>query len=307
MGKREKKISFASWISIFGNGILSILKIVIGLVTNSLAVVGDGIDSASDIVISIITLVTAKIISRPPDKKYAYGYEKADSIASKLLSFFVFFAGAQLLYTSVKKLISGETTEIPGIWAIYVTILSIIVKLLLAWYQKKIGKKTDSSMLISNAKNMQNDVVISVAVLLGLLFTVYLNLPVLDPIAAIIVGLWIMKVGFDIFMESNTELMDGVKDPGVYNEIFEAASNTKGVKNPHRVRSRQIGSMHMIQIDIEVDGNVSLYEAHEIAHRVEDNIKQRVEKVYDIVVHVEPIGDVDRKEKFGLKPEDLER
>jgi cation diffusion facilitator family transporter len=307
MGKREKKIAFASWISIAGNGILSVLKIVVGLATNSLAVVGDGIDSASDIVVSIITLITAKIISRPPDKKYAYGYEKADSIASKVLSFFIFFAGAQLLYTSVKKLITGEITGIPGKWAIYVTLLSVVVKVLLAVFQKRMGKKTNSSMLISNAKNMQNDVFISVAVLFGLLFTVYFNLPILDPIAASIVSLWIMKVGFDVFMDANTELMDGVKDPGVYHEIFEAASNTGGVKNPHRVRSRQIGSMHMIQIDIEVDGDLTLYEAHEIAHRVEDNIKKRVKKVYDIVVHVEPIGDVDKKEKFGLKPEDMEQ
>src|SRR5512133_3624553 len=132
MAEREQEIKNASWVGIFGNGFLSVIKITAGLISGSLAVVADGVDSSSDIITSVITLVTARILTKPPNKKYPYGYYKADTIATKLLSFIIFFAGAQLLITSVKKLISGTVTEMPAKLAIYITVISIVGKLLLA-------------------------------------------------------------------------------------------------------------------------------------------------------------------------------
>ena len=170
MAEREQEIKRASWIGIFGNGFLSLLKITAGFVSGSLAVVADGVDSSSDIITSVITLITARILAKPPDKKYPYGYDKADTIATKTLSFIIFFAGAQLFITTIKKLISGGNTEIPSKLAIYITVVSIIGKLLLSLHQFRVGKKTGSSMLIANGKNMQNDIIISCSVLLGLIF-----------------------------------------------------------------------------------------------------------------------------------------
>ena len=302
---RKQEIVRTSWISVIGNAILSALKIVIGFISGSLAVLGDGLDSASDIVTSLITLFTAKLMSRPPNVKYAYGYEKADMIASKALSFLTFFAGAQLGISTVKRLISDEVREMPTKLAIYVTVVSIVGKLLLSLYQFKIGKKVNSSMLIANAKNMRNDVVISVTVLTGLIFTFIFKLQIIDSISALAVSIWIMKVGFDIFMETNTELLDGIKDPSVYKTIIEAAEMIEGVKNPHRIRSREMGGMYEILLDIEVDGNLPLDKAHDIAHAVERSIREKVENVYEIIVHAEPFGDKDNTEKFGLSRENI--
>ena len=300
MHTREWELKKASWVSMIGNALLALTKIVVGFVAGSLSVVGDGIDSSTDVVISFITLVTARVLSKPPDKQYPYGYGKADTIATKVLSFIIFFAGMQLLITTVKKLITGEISAMPARMAIYVTVISIIGKILLSFYQFKIGKKTESSMLIANGKNMQNDVLISSSVLIGLIFIYIFKLPVLDRIVALLVSFWILKVAYQIFMQTNVELMDGIKDCTVYDKIFKATEAVEGVHNPHRVRARNIGHKLMISIDMEVDGNLSLSEAHEIAHKVEQSIKSSVDNVFDVAIHVEPLGDKISEKELGI-------
>lgn len=266
----------------------------------SLAVLGDGIDSATDVIISIVMVYTASIINRPPNKKYVYGYEKAEGIATKILSLVIFYAGVQMLISSIKAIVSSEAKELPAMIAIYVTVFSILGKLGLAWYQYRQGKKINSSMLTANAVNMRNDVIISSAVLIGLFFTFVLKLPILDAITGLLVSFFIIKSSISIFMDSNVELMDGVKDTSVYDQLFEAVDKVPGALNPHRVRLRQIGGMYAISLDIEADGTISLAEAHNLAEAVENSIRQSIENIYDIVVHVEPLGCPDSKEKFGV-------
>jgi len=300
---RDKVLIRTSWVSTVGNGILSVSKIVIGLISGSLAVIGDGIDSATDVIISIVMIYTARIMKRPPSQKYAYGYEKAESIATKILSMIIFYAGIQMLVSSAQSIFSTEAKALPGTIAIYVTVFSIIGKLILALYQYKQGKKANSSMLTANAVNMRNDVIISIGVLIGLGFTFVLKLPVLDSVTGLIISLFIIKSSIGIFMDSNVELMDGVKDISVYDKIFEAVEKVPGACNPHRVRSRQIGNMYMIALDIEADGNITLNEAHNISQEVEESIKRSIENVYDIVVHVEPKDIQHKEEKFGIDKE----
>ena len=297
---REKILIRTSFISLVGNAILSVSKIVVGIISGSLAVLGAGIDSATDVLISFVMIFTARIMNRPPNRKYAYGYEKAESIATKILSLIIFYAGIQLLIASVGSFFSSEEKTMPTVIAIYVTVFSIFGKLFLAWYQYRQGKKTNSSMLIANAINMRNDVLISVSVLIGLAFTFILNMPIFDSIAGLVVSLFILKSSVSIFMESNVQLMDGVKDESVYQKIFEAVDKTSGAINPHRVRSRQIGNLFQIELDIEVDPDLTIKEAHQIAHAVEDNIRQTVKDVYDISIHVEPRGECHKDEKFGV-------
>jgi cation diffusion facilitator family transporter len=300
MKRRKKDIEKASWIAIIGNGILSALKITIGLIAGSLAVVGDGIDSATDIVTSLITLLTARVIAKPPDVKYPYGYERADTIAAKALSFVIFFAGAQLFISTVPKILGKHSHDLPSSLAIYVTAVSIVGKFFLARHQFRVGKRVQSSMLIANARNMQNDVLISSTVLVGLIFTFVLHLPILDAITALAVSLWIMRSAFSIFMQTNLELMDGIKDPDIYKQIFDAIDSVDGVTNPHRVRLRQLGNRYMMDIDIEVEGSLTVHDAHEIAHVVEERVKEKIKNVYDIMIHVEPEGDINEDEKFGV-------
>ena len=290
---RDKILKRTSWISTIGNATLSVTKLVVGFLSGSLAVISDGIDSATDVIISLVMLYTARIISRPPDNRYVYGYEKAENISTKILSFIIFYAGVQMFISTIQHIFSYEKETLPNMIAVYITVFSIIGKLGLLFYQYKQGKRINSSMLIANAKNMRNDVIISLGVLLGLIFTFVFQLPILDSITGL------------IFMESNVVLMDGVQDTSIYNKIFEAIEKVPGAYSPHRVRSRQMANMYMITLDIEVDGKLSVDVAHKIAQSVENSIKSSIENVYDIVVHVEPRGEIHEEEKFGIEKEML--
>ncbi len=304
--ERTQNIIRASWIAVVSNALLAALKISVGLFAGSLALVGDGIDSASDIVTSLITLLTARLISRPPNLKFPYGYRKADAVASKALSFIIFFAGAQLTISTIRHFLDGLEKALPDPIAIYVVIVSIVAKLALSYYLLRKGRQVESPMLLANGRNMRNDVFISVSVLLGLFFTLVLEMPIIDSIFALLIGLYIMKIAFDIFMETNIELMDGVDDPGIYKKIIDAVALVKGAENPHRLRVRKTANHYIIGLDIEVDPELKIAEGHRIAKKVENSLKNALGTVYDILVHVEPRGNIEKDEQYGISTKDLE-
>lgn len=301
---RNQSIKKASWVGIIGNTILAIIKILVGFISGSMAVIGDGIDTATDILTYFITLFAAKIMNKPPNFRYPYGYNRAEAVATKALSFVIFFAGAQLFLSTLIQIIKNEPHGLPSLLAIYVTVISIVSKAGLAFYQFRIGKKVQSNMIIANAKNMRNDILISASVLVGLVFTQVLKLPILDLLTAMAVGIWIMKAGFDIFMETSRELMDGSDNPELYYKIFDAVEEVGGA-NPHRVRIRKHSNLYTVDLDIEIDGKLSIKVGHDIAQKVEDKIKERIYNVYDVLVHVEPKGNIE-KEKFGLSRENID-
>ncbi len=304
-GKREQRIITVSKVAVLGNVLLSVLKIVFGIIAGSLAVVADGIDSASDVLTSLITLFAAHIISRPPNLKYPYGYSRADTLSAKILAFIIFFAGAQLAIFSMSKLLHPEPREIPKTISLVVVVISIVTKQLLALYLKKTGKEEKSNMLIANAKNMQSDVVISASVLVGLIFTFILKIPILDVVTALFVSLWIMVVAIKIFFETTRELMDGVDDPEIYDKIINACRKVDDVSNPHRIRVRKMAHLYLIALDIEVPGNITLDEAHTKSRVVEHKIKKQIPNVYDIIIHVEPIENDEPDEVFGISEKEL--
>lgn len=302
---REQKIIRASWWAILGNTLLAFLKLLAGIVSGSFAVIGDGIDSVSDIVSSLVVLVAAKIIAKPPNIKFPYGYKKADTVATKVLSFMIFFAGAQLGYSTLSILITGSTIETPGKLAIWVTLISILGKFLLAVLLNRTGIKVESTMLIANARNMRNDILLSVSVLASLIFTVILKEPLIDRIIALLISIFIMYQGFRIFMKSNIDLMDGIDDTIVYDRLFESVRSVEGAHNPHRVRARKIGHYYMINLDIEVDPELSVKKAHDIAKNVEISIKSNLRNIYDVMVHVEPLGNLETDEKYGITEQEI--
>jgi len=303
--RREKKIVAVSKVAVAGNAFLSLLKIVVGLMAGSLAVVADGIDSASDVLTSLITLFTAHIVARPPDLKYPYGYNKADTLATKILAFIIFFAGAQLAISTFGKLIHPEPRAIPKTIAVYIVVVSIIGKQLLALYLKKAGKSEQSSMLIANAKNMQSDVLISFSVLIGLAATFIFKMPLLDVLTAFLVSAWIMIIALKIFMESGRDLMDGVDNPEIYKKIIASCVKVEGVSHPHRIRVRKMAHLYIIALDIELPGELSLQEAHAKSHEVEKTIRKDIENIYDVLIHIEPQGDAGENEVFGISESNL--
>lgn len=304
---REQKIIRASWWAIFGNALLAFLKLTVGYLSGSFAVIADGIDSVSDIVSSVVVLVAARIIARPPNIKFPYGYKKADTVATKVLSFMIFFAGAQLGYSTLRILIAGEAMATPGRLAVWVTLISIVGKLLLAILLNRTGKNVESPMLMANARNMRNDILISLSVLASLLFTLILNEPLIDRIIALLISLFIMYQGFRIFMKSNIDLMDGIDNIEVYNRLFESVHSVEGAHNPHRVRARKIGHYYMINLDIEVDPELPVKKAHDIAKNVENIIKSNLHNIYDVMVHVEPLGNLEEDEKYGITETEINK
>lgn len=305
--ERGRIIVRASWIGIVGNGLLALLKTVAGFISGSAAVLADGIDSGLDVLTSGITLIAARITSKPPDIDHPYGHSRAETIATKSVSFVIFFAGAQLGLSALGHLINGEIRELPSLLALYVTGASIVGKILLAFYKRSIGRQVQSSMLIADAKNMRADIVISFGVLIGVGCTQMLSLPILDSIVALLISLWIMFVAFRIFVETNVELMEGYSDPETYQQIFDAVEGVTGAEHPHRTRIRSVGSMQIVDLDIEVDGTLTVTEAHEVAQETERAIKSAVNNVYDVLVHVEPRGNVEGSERYGVSQRKLNR
>lgn len=304
---REQEIIRASWWSILGNALLAFLKLGVGFISGSYAVIADGIDSVSDIVSSVVVLVAARIIARPPNIKFPYGYKKADTVATKVLSFMIFFAGAQLAYSTIRILVMGAVLNTPGKLAIWVTLVSILGKLLLALMLFRTGKKVESTMLIANARNMRNDILLSLSVLASLAFTVILDEPLIDRIIALLISFFIMYEGFRIFMKSNIDLMDGIDNTEVYDKLFESVRLVKGAHNPHRVRARKIGHYYMINLDIEVDPDLPVKEAHDIAKNVENSIKSKLKNIYDVMVHIEPLGNLEEDEKYGITETEIHK
>jgi cation diffusion facilitator family transporter len=304
---RARLIRAASLIALAGNLVLGAFKIGSGIQAGSLAVLGDGIDSLVDILIAVMALVVSRVVSRPADRGHPWGHGRAETVATVVLAFLLFFAGAQLILNSVNQLVFERSRETPGRLALAATLVSIVGKVLLALVQYYFGKKADSAMLRANARNMTGDVILSVGVLTGLGLSIKTGIAVLDSITAILVGLWVIRSAAGIFIETNMELMDGSAETGAYKAVFDAVHSVPGAGNPHRTRMRRIAGLWDIDIDIEVDPDLTVYAAHRIATQVELAIKNRLEGIFDIMVHVEPAGDHLRgdKEGYGLTEEEI--
>ncbi|MDR2478745.1 MAG: cation diffusion facilitator family transporter [Treponema sp.] len=301
---KARIIKTASVTALAGNTLLAVIKIGAGIYAGSLALIGDGIDSSVDVVIAVMSLFVAQIISRPADEGHPWGHGRAETVATTLLSCILFFAGAQLILNSGRDIIFGKEREVPSVLALIGAVVSIAGKSLLAWSQYLLGKKSGSLMLKANAKNMSADVLLSAGVLAGLGLSMFFNIGVIDSWAAALVGIWVIKSALGIFMEANTELMDGGSDKIFYQTVFDAVHSVEEAGNPHRVRMRRIAGFWDIDIDIEVPHYKTVFEAHWIAHNVEKAIKERMENVYDITIHVEPLGN-EEYEGYGLNEETL--
>lgn len=304
---RTQVIVRASWIGIVANGILAIVKLIVGFYGRSAAVISDGVDSTIDVLTSAISVIAAKITAKPPDLHHPYGHTRAETIATKTLSFIIFFAGAQLAVSTAGGLIRGETRAMPASITLWVTGVSIVIKLALTIYKFAAGRRANSPMLIADAKNMRADIAVSLGVLIGLGFTFLLGLPVIDAITALVISAWIMYVAFRIFLETNSELMEGYEDTEIYRKIFDAVDSVPGAHHPHRTRIRTVGIHQIVDLDIEVDGTLSVREAHRIAVQAEGAIRDCMDHVYDVLVHVEPLGNVEESEKYGVSRRKLGR
>ncbi|TVR09788.1 MAG: cation transporter [Planctomycetota bacterium] len=300
---RLRLVRQAGWIATFGNLALAVVKIFVGLFTGSLAVLSDGIDTAIDVGMGILLLCAAPIAARPPDPRYPHGRMRAEAVASKLLALIIIFIALHIVWAAIARVLNAESPTMPGMLAIVVTIISILAKGGLALNQYRLARRSGSTMVLANAINMRNDIITSAGVLVGLLLSHVLKAPILDPLTALLVAGWIMKSGIDIYRNAARELMDGVDDPQVYEDIAQAVLRVDGAGNPHRIRARRLAHRLAIDLDVEVDGTISVHQGHRISHAVEASICEAIPEIVDVVVHIEPAGKGhDDDTSFGVNP-----
>lgn len=306
--KRNSLIMKAGFISLGGNLVLAAVKLIFAYISKSLAVQGDAIDTLTDVGIALMTIIVSRIISRPGDKEHPWGHGRAETTATVVLSFIIFFAGSQLTVNSLQKIASHSYSESISMFAILAAVISICGKSVLAFTQYILGKKSGSQMIKANAANMKGDIIMSAGVLAGIGSAALFHCPLLDPLTALLVSFWVIRNAIKIFAEMNTELMDGNTDETLYKTMFDAVMSVDGVSNPHRARIRKIASHWDIDLDIEVDAHMTVHDAHEIANKVERAVRNAIPDVYDIMVHVEPAGHSGHhsREQFGLRESDVD-
>lgn len=275
-----------SIISLIVNGLLFIFKIFAGTVGHSNAMIADALDTLGDTMSSTGMLVGFKIAKRPPDPEHPYGHGKAESIIAKLLAIFLIVLGVKVAYSSIHAL-TFHKMYIPGRIALVAAIVSIIVKLGLFQYTSLLGKKISSTAMTVYSWNIASDVFSSSAALIGIAGA-RLGYPIMDPIAAFILSLFVMKSGFEGFHRAYDELMDGAPAKAVIEGIKKIVLNNKDVKAIKDIKVRKMGLDLMIDMTIAVDKKMSVERGHRVTDVVRDDILSKVHTAKEVFIHVEP-------------------
>lgn len=284
---RYEEATKVTLISIMWNVILTFIKIFGGILGKSNAMIADGLHSASDIISSIGVLIGNKIAKTPNDKEHNYGHEKAETLVSFLLSMLLIYVALKISFNGVNSLLNLENIQVPTLLPLVISVISIGIKEYQYRITIKVAKKINSPSLKADAWHHRSDALSSVAAFIGIGGSL-LGFKALDPIATVIVGLFVAKVGFDIFKDAINELMDYSIDEKDESQIISIANSTKGVLNIGELRTRKHGSMAYVDLTICVNKDLTVLEGHEIANKLEISILEELQIVKGITVHVEP-------------------
>lgn len=284
---RAKAASKSTWISVVVNIFLSIGQILIGIFSKSQGLVADGIHTLSDLVADFIVLVANRHSQKAPDDAHPYGYLRFENAASFILGLILFIVGVGMLWTATHKILHPE--QIPKVhsMALWVAITALICKELLFRYMLAIAKKVKSSLLIANAWHARSDAASSFVVALGILGNLA-GYPILDPIAALIVGLMIAKIGFEFSWTGLHDLMDKSANEDEIAAIKATLLKKDGILGLHQLRTRKMGDMIIVDVHLEVSGEQSVKEGHRIAVEARNEVLKN-HNVIDVVTHIDPI------------------
>jgi len=277
-----------SLISAAVNGALFLFKIFAGIVGNSNAMIADALDTLGDTMTSAGMLIGFKIAKRPPDSEHPYGHGKAESIIAKLLSIFLIALGVKVAYNSIHVMITHKA-YVPGQIALIAAIVSIVVKLGLFQYTYMLGKRISSTSMTVYSWNIATDVFSSFAALIGIAGA-RLGLPIMDPIAAFILSIFVVRAGFVGFHRAYDELMDGAPSKSVIDGIKQITVLNKGVKSIKDVKVRKMGLDFMIDMTIGVDKNITVEKGHLITDHIRNDILKRIPTAKEVFIHVEPFN-----------------
>ncbi|WP_373600383.1 cation diffusion facilitator family transporter [Paraclostridium bifermentans] len=273
--------------SILWNILLTIIKVFAGIVGKSSAMVADGLHSASDIISSVGVLIGNKIAKAPNDKEHNYGHEKAETLVSFLLSLLLIVVSLKIGFSALNSLFNLDSVQVPTLLPLIVSIISIAIKEYQYRITIKIANKINSPSLKADAWHHRSDALSSIAAFIGI-GGALLGFKALDPIASVVVALFVAKVGFDILKDSANELMDYSIDEDKEKQIIKIAENTNGVINLGEIRTRKHGATAYVDLTICVNKDLTVYEGHEIATKLEKRIIKEMQFVKGITVHVEP-------------------
>ncbi len=281
-----------STISIVANFILTVLKLLAGVIAHSGAMISDAIHSASDVFSTIVVIIGIKISRKESDKDHPYGHERLECVAAIVLATILAATGLGIGYSAVTKILAGnyENLAVPGILALVAAIVSIIVKEAMYQYTKVYARKIDSSALMADAWHHRSDALSSVGALIGIAGA-RMGFPILDPVASAVICIFIEKAAYDIFMDAVDKMVDKACDEETETALRECAAGQEGVLGIDLLHTRVFGNKIYVDIEIEADGELTLTKAHAIAERVHDAIEKNFPKVKHIMVHVNPVAE----------------
>lgn len=274
-----------SKVTMIGNALLTIVKIAIGILASSSAMVADGVHSLSDVISTIVVMVGLKLSSKPEDDNHQYGHERIESLAAILLSIMLFIVAIGIGYSAIKNIMSGNITE-PGMLAIFAAILSIVTKEWMYRYTLKYAISIDSPSLKADAWHHRSDALSSIGALAGIAGA-KLGFTILDPIAGIIIAVIIIKVSYDILKQGVEQIIDHKAGDEVVDEIKNKINSVSGVCDIDLLKTRLHGNRVYVDVEISVDSELTVAEGHDIAMKVHNKIEED-RKVKHCMVHVNP-------------------
>ena len=285
----EKEAVRVSNVSIIGNVILSLLKLFAGVVANSAAMVSDAIHSASDVFSSIVVIIGVKLSAKDSDEEHPYGHERMESVAAVVLSVVLAITGLFVGHAAIEKLTSGvyEELKMPGVLAAMAAIISIVCKEAMYWYTRHYAKMFDSGALMADAWHHRSDALSSIGSLIGIVGA-RMGYKWLDPLASLVICIFILKAALDIFMDAMKKMVDHSCSKEVSDAITECAKKHPDALGIAGIQTREFGNKIYVDLEVFADGNISLKRSNEIAEQIHDSIESEFSKVKHIAVAMKP-------------------
>ena len=292
--ERNKEIYKVTLIGGAVNVLLLAFKFIAGIMGHSAAMLADAIHSLSDFVTDIIVIAFVHISGKPKDKTHDYGHGKYETLATTIIGMALLLVAAGIIYggyTKIASWINGKTLEAPGTLALWAAGLSVVLKEAVYHYSMLKARQLNSQAVEANAWHHRSDALSSIGTAAGIAGAIFLGQrwAVLDPIASVIVGLFIIKMSLALLLNGIGDLMERSLPDEIENEIIQIVSSVNGVTKPHNLCTRRIGNHYAIELHILVDGNLSLREAHKKASEVEELLRHHYGIETHIIVHVEPL------------------
>ena len=285
----ERVTTKVSSFSMAGNILLALFKFIAGIAGHSGAMISDAVHSSSDVLGSLIVLVGVKISGKAADKNHPYGHERFESVASILLSVLLLFAAVEIAEGGIKSVISGDykTAVMPGMIALVAAIVSIVSKEALYHYTMHFSRAIRSDSLRAEAWHHRSDSLSSIGSLIGIAGA-RAGIPILDPAAAVVISLFIFKAAYDIFRNAIDQLTDHVGNRELEADIRECVLECEGVRHIDILRSREFGRKVYVDLEVSMDKDMSLDEAHRRAEQVHHRLEERFPELKHVMVHVNP-------------------